>query len=106
MATRTVRERPSIFRKTGEGVPELQDGETTTRQDIQASSGQDIQTSDSRDAQPSMPPKIKATFHLTPEDIIGIDTLITEEFRRTGHRPQRSEIVGRGIRALLDQQSR
>ena len=98
MATRTVRDRPSIFRKTDEGVPELQDSKAETRQDIQTSGGQD--------AQPSMPAKIKATFHLTAEDIIGIDTLITTEFRRTGHRPQRSEIVGRGIRALMEQQAR
>jgi len=98
MATRTVRDRPSIFRKTGEGVPELQDSETQSRQDIQ--------TSEDHAASPSTPAKIKATFHLTAEDIIGIDTLITAEFRRTGHRPQRSEIVGRGIRALMEQQSR
>lgn len=106
MASKTIRQRPSIFRKTDEGVPELQDGEETTRQGADTATGRAVPTVPPHDSEAEKPPKIKATFHLEPEDIIGIDTLITAEFRRTGHRPLRSEIVGRGIRELLKQQDR
>lgn len=49
------------------------------------------------------PQKLKVTFHLLPEDILAIDTIISEEFRRSGERWQRSEVVGRALQALLKQ---
>ncbi len=52
------------------------------------------------DNQPSDRPRIKATFYLMPEDIVIIDRIQTQEFIRTGKKPQRSEIVSRAIQLL------
>ncbi len=88
---RTLRDRPSIFRRTEDVVPELEQP--------------DSQTANLRDAQPAKPQRIKATFYLTAEDIIAIDTMQTAEFRRTGKKPERSELVSRAIQALFEQQN-
>ena len=63
---KTMRERPTLFRRTDEAVPELEQKDITT-------AGQ----SDSRTAKP---PRIKATFYLTADDIVAIDVMQTEEF--------------------------
>jgi hypothetical protein len=105
MASRTIRQRPAIFQKTEEDLPALGDRETESRQAGKTARSQGVETAKQLDTEPEKPPKIKATFHLEPADIIGIDTLITSEFRRTGHRPLRSEIVSRGILELLRQQN-
>lgn len=44
--------------------------------------------------------RIKATFYLYPEDILAIDYMQSEEFRKTGRKPKRSEIVSRAIQLL------
>ncbi len=49
------------------------------------------------------PPRIKATFYLHPEDILAIDSLQSEEFKGTGKKPERSEIVSRAIQLLRNQ---
>ena len=49
------------------------------------------------------PQRIKATFYLHPEDILAIDFLQSEEFKRAGKKPQRSEIVSRAIQLLRNQ---
>lgn len=58
---------------------------------------------------PSQPPttpreRIKATFYLAPEDVVTIDRIQTQEFLRTGKKPQRSEIVSRALRLLASQE--
>ena len=87
---KTMRERPSIFRRTDEAVPELE------QSDVQPARRQDVQPARQR---------IKATFHLNPEDIVAIDTMQTEEFKRTGKKPERSELVSRAIQRLFEQQA-
>lgn len=61
-----------------------------------------------RPAQPEPAPadsqRIKATFYLYPEDIVTIDQIQTNEFLRTGKKPQRSEIVSRALRLIGDQE--
>ncbi len=55
--------------------------------------------------QPETPPRrIKATFYLTPRDIVTIDRIQTEEFLRTGKKPQRSEIVSRALQLLAERE--
>lgn len=83
---RTLRSRPTLFRKTDEIVPELEAAEQPERT-------------------PAKPPRIKATFYLSRDDIIAIDTMQTEEFRRTGKKPERSELVSRAVQLLRRQGS-
>jgi hypothetical protein len=87
---RTLRSRPTLFRKTDDGVPELEPP--------------DSQTSGQPSAPPVKPSRVKATFYLNPDDIIAIDTMQTAEFRRTGKKPERSELVSRAIQELFGQQ--
>ncbi len=93
MATgeKTLGARPSIFRKTDQTIPELRDAQTPERPDVQTS---------------KQPLRVKATFYLNSEDIIAIDQMQTEEFKRTGKKPERSHIVSRAIQGLARQPSR
>jgi hypothetical protein len=91
---KTVRERPSIFRRTDQVVPELEEPTPSASP-----------TSEHSNSQTSKQPRVKATFYLNPEDIIAIDTMQTEEFRRTGKKPERSEVVSRAIQLLRQQNS-
>ena len=88
---RTLRPRPTLFRKTDDVVPELEQ--------------RDSETAEQPSVQPAKLQRIKATFYLNPEDIIAIDTMLTAEFRRTGKKPERSELVSRAIQRLLEQQA-
>ena len=63
-----------------------------------------VQTVRQPDSQTAKPQRIKATFYLTPDDILAIDALQGEEFKRTGKKPERSHIVSRAIQALRQQQ--
>ena len=47
--------------------------------------------------------RIKATFYLYPDDILAIDYMQIEEFKQTGKKPERSEVVSRAIQALKKQ---
>jgi hypothetical protein len=96
MAKKTVRERPSIFRRTDTEIPELEP--------TQPSEQTDVQTSRHLDIQEAKPERIKATFHLNPEDILAIDHMQAEEFKRTRKKPERSQIVSRALQLLLKQQ--
>jgi len=85
---RTLGTRGTIFRRTDKGIPELE---------------QPL-------AQAKPPPeplatrqRIKATFYLNPEDVLAIDAMQSEEFRRRGKKPERSEIVSRAIQMLKQQ---
>lgn len=44
--------------------------------------------------------RTKATFYLHREDIAAIDEMQTEEFLRTGKKPERSDLVHRAIQLL------
>ena len=95
MVSKTVRQRPAIFQRTDESVSEPQDSETLILQNVQPAPQQGGKTDKLQ--------KLKVTFHLLPEDILAIDTIISEEFRRGGERWQRSEVVSRALQALLKQ---
>ena len=85
---RTLGTRASIFRKTDKGIPEIeQPGEEVKRPERQTSKQH----------------RIKATFYLNPGDILAIDEMQSNEFRRTGKKPERSEIASRAIQALKQQ---
>ena len=84
-----MRERPTLFRRTDEAVPELEQ--------------QDISTAGQPDGKTSKLPRIKATFYLNPDDIVAIDVMQTEEFQKTGKKPERSELVSRAIQLLRQQ---
>ena len=44
---------------------------------------------------------VKATVYLTPEDVLAIDKMVSDEFRATGRKPRRSTVVSRAIQLLL-----
>jgi hypothetical protein len=92
---RTLRPTPSLFRKTVAVVPELE------QLDSQTAEQPTDQSAKQQDAQAAKPPRVKATFYLTAEDVIAIDTMQTNEFRSTGKKPERSELVSRAIQELF-----
>lgn len=85
---RTLGTRGTIFRKTDKSIPELE---------------QPVPEARSPERQGAKRSRIKATFYLNPEDILAIDSMQSEEFRQTGKKPERSEIVSRAIQALKEQ---
>ena len=87
---RTLGARPSIFRKTDRVIPELEQPAAEVAQ--RGSAGTTKRH------------RIKATFYLNPEDVLAIDEMQSDEFRRLGKKPERSEIVSRAIQALKEQQ--
>lgn len=103
MVSKTVRQRPAIFQRTDEDTLEPQDSETARQQDVKKLKLGDVQTALQQGGKAGKMQKLKVTFHLLPEDILAIDTIISEEFRRSGDRWQRSEVVGRALQALLKQ---
>lgn len=86
---RTLGTRASIFRKTDRSIPELE---------------QPAEQAQPAQEHPSKPPRIKATFYLNPEDILAIDEMQSNEFRRTGKKPERSHIVSQAIQLFKEQQ--
>ena len=85
---RTLGNRASIFRKTDRSIPELEQTLGAVKQ---------------TEKQNSKQTRIKATFYLNPEDVLAIDGMQSEEFKRTGKKPERSEIVSRAIQAFKQQ---
>jgi hypothetical protein len=86
---KTLGARPSIFRKTDRVIPELEGP---------------AEEAGSRSSGSAKRHRIKATFYLNPEDVLAIDEMQSDEFRRAGKKPERSEIVSRAIQALKEQQ--
>ena len=86
---KTLGSRASIFKKTDRGIPELeqQAGE------VKHPSRQAVKQQ-----------RIKATFYINREDVLAIDEMQSNEFRRTGKKPERSDIVSRAIQAYKEQQ--
>lgn len=82
---RTLGTRGTIFRKTDKGIPELDQPAEEVKRPEQ---------------RPSKQRRIKATFYLNPEDVLAIDEMQSNEFRRTGKKPERSEIVSQAIQAF------
>lgn len=78
---RTLRPRNSLFRRTERGVPEATGTTEPTR-------------APKRD-------RIKATFYLEPDDILAIDQLQSEAFKRSGKKPERSVLVSRAIQQFF-----
>ena len=85
---RTLGTRASIFKKTDKVIPELEQGAGEIGQPA---------------VEPPKQRRIKATFYLTPDDVLAIDGMQSEEFRQTGKKPERSHIVSRAIQALKAQ---
>lgn len=95
-------DRPSIFRRTEDGAPELsdqQDAQTPKPSNIQTSKPPDIQASE----QLASPRRVKRTFYLPPEDVLLLDELQLAERRRTGRKPELSTLVSEAIRLLQEQ---
>jgi len=87
---RTLGTRGTIFRKTDKVIPELdQPAERVQRPE----------------QRPSKQRRIKATFYLNPEDVLAIDEMQSNEFRRTGKKPERSQIVSQAIQVFKQQQA-
>ncbi|MCI0438547.1 MAG: hypothetical protein L0177_05390 [Chloroflexi bacterium] len=80
---RTLRPRNTIFRRTRESIPEMDEPSRPS----------------------SKKKRIKATFYLEPEDILAIDHLQSEEFRETGKKPERSVLVSRAIQEYIKSHS-
>lgn len=98
---KTLKNRPSIFRKTNGTIPELEE-EGQEQQAVQMSR----RPNDQLPSQPdSTEGRVKATFYLGRDDIVAIDQMQTEAFKRTGKKPERSHIVSEAIQGLLRQQT-
>jgi len=87
---RTLGTRGSIFRKTDKVIPELDQPAEEVKRPEQRASKQ----------RPSKQRRIKATFYLNPEDVLAIDEMQSNEFRRTGKKPERSQIVSQAIQVF------
>ena len=82
MADKPVIRKPSIFRKTDEGVPEREERPAGAE-----------------------PKKLKRTFYLPATHIELLQELQFAEWQRTKHRPDLSELVARAIKLLHQQTS-
>ena len=87
---RTLGSRASIFKRTDRVIPELE---------------QQAEKVNSP-ANKAVKQRIKATFYINPEDVLAIDEIQSNEFRRTGKKPERSDIVSRAIQTYKEQQDK
>ena len=101
---KTLEGRPSIFRRSTDEATGEQDSQASEHLDAQTLEQPDSQAVRRPDSQTAKTQRIKATFYLEPADIVAIDRMQTEEFTRTGKKPERSHIVSRAIQALIKQQ--
>ncbi len=109
---KTLDGRPSIFRRsTNEmtGESDIQTAERSDAQPLEQPDSQELEQPDSQelgrlDNKAAKTQRIKATFYLDAADIVAIDRMQTEEFTRTGKKPERSHLVSRAIQALAKQQ--
>lgn len=63
----------------------------------------DEQAPSRRKKMPEKPPLVKATVYMTPEDVLAIDKIQSDEFRATGKKPRRSAVVSRAIQLYASQ---
>jgi len=101
---KTLDGRPSIFRRSTNEATGEPDGQTAERSDAQTLEHPDSQELGRLDNKAAKTQRIKATFYLEAADIVAIDRMQTEEFTRTGKKPERSQLVSRAIQALIKQQ--
>jgi hypothetical protein len=85
---RTLGSRASIFKKTDRAIPELEQ----QAEDVKHPAYKAVKQQ-----------RIKATFYINPEDVLAIDEMQSNEFRQTGKKPERSDIVSRAIQAYKEQ---
>jgi hypothetical protein len=71
---RTMRSRPQIFK----------------RSDVREFEREDIGT----------PKRVKVTVYLNPDDVVAIDEMQIAEFKKTGKKPEKSELVSRAVQML------
>ncbi len=91
-----VETRASLFRKTDDGVPELSE-----QPNSEAAEHSNISPSDRSGAVK----RIKRTFHLEPDVVLLLSEVQVAEQRRTGQKPELSELVSQAIRQLGEQRS-
>jgi len=100
---KTLDGRPSIFRRSTTEVTDEQDSQTAERSDVSTLEQSDSQELGQLDNKATKMQRIKATFYLEAADIVAIDRMQTEEFTRTGKKPERSQLVSRAIQVLAKQ---
>ncbi len=101
---KTLDGRPSIFRRSTNETTGESNGQTAEGSDDQTLEQPDSQELGRLDNKAAKTQRIKATFYLEAADIVAIDRMQTEEFTRTGKKPERSQLVSRAIQALIKQQ--
>jgi hypothetical protein len=85
-----------LFRKTNNGAPELFE---------QANSETSKHPDASLSEHPVSAKRIKRTFHLEPDVVLLLSEVQVAEQRRTGQKPELSELVSQAIRQLGEQRS-
>ncbi len=80
-------------------------GQAAEHPDAQTLEQPDSQELDRLDNKAAKTQRIKATFYLEAADIVAIDRMQTDEFTRTGKKPERSHLVSRAIQALTKHSS-
>jgi hypothetical protein len=76
---RTMRSRPEIFK----------------RSDVREFKQEDSGT----------PKRVKVTVYLNPDDVVAIDEMQIAEFKKTGRKPEKSELVSRAVQMLKQSDS-
>jgi hypothetical protein len=84
---------------------EQSDVQTVEQPDNQTEKHSTSQTIRQPAGQTAKQPRIKATFYLQAKDIIAIDEMQTKQFKETGKKPEKSELVSEAIQLLLKQQT-
>ncbi len=82
------------------------DSEPPKQPDSQTANHPAGRTAKQPDSQTVKQSRIKATFYLQAEDIIAIDEMQTKQFKETGKKPEKSELVSEAIQLLFSQQNR
>jgi hypothetical protein len=86
--------RPSLFRRTDQGAPELE-----SKEDIQASEHPEIEESKQHDGKN----RTKRTYHLPDEVVLLLSELQLQEYRQTGRKPELSDLVADAIKQLAEE---
>jgi hypothetical protein len=51
------------------------------------------------------PKRVKVTVYLNPDDVVAIDEMQIAEFKKTGRKPEKSELVSRAVQMLKQSDS-
>lgn len=81
----------------------LSEAVTVEQQDSETVNQPTVQTARQLDKKPAKQQRIKATFYLSPADIIAIDKMQTAKFEKNGKKPEKSELVSEAIQLLFKQ---